>query len=169
MAQDGTQDYQAWNVILGGDLITGFARGTSYSAVYDEDQFETVVGNRGLGAWLRRINLSATVTIELLATSLDNDLMTALWVANYRNRRGGGFGVPLVAKDARGTTTQVAGLIRPTKIPDVVRSDSIDSRSWVLKTTNLQTHVGGNFGPTVGTAAEARALAAALRPLPQAA
>lgn len=168
MSDNGTQDYQAFNVLVGGLLLTGFARGTSYSAVYDEDQFETVVGNRGHGAWLRKVNLAATITIELLATSSQNDIFSGIWIANYFNRRRG-FGVPLVVKDANGTTTQTAGLVRPTKMADITRSDSIDSRTWTLKTTKLTTFAGGNFAPLIGTAAQAAALAQVLRPLPVAA
>ncbi len=167
MADNGTQDYQAFNVHTGRHLVTGFAKADSYNAVYDEDTMVKIMGNRGLGAWVKRYSLSAVITIELFATSRDNDVFSAIWQADFRSRRG--FGVPIVVIDQNGTTVQTCTLARIMKLPDNPRGDAVNSRTWLWGTTHLDSFIGGNLAPIVGTAEEAIALAAALPPLPVAA
>lgn len=167
MANDGTQSYQSFNVIIGGHLFTGFARGDSYNAVYDEDQFQKLVGNRGLGAWVRLYGLGATITLELMAASSDNAKLSALFTADFNSNRG--FGAPLVVRDSNGLDVQTAEMVRVMKIPDNPRGDTVATRTWTLGTTKLITAYGGNLGPLIGTLEQAEALAAALPPLPVAA
>lgn len=167
MADNGTQSYQSFNVIIGDHLFTGFARGDSYNAVYDEDQFQKLVGNRGFGAWIRMHGLGATITLELMAASADNAALMALFQADYNSNRG--FGAPLIVRDTNGTDVQTASVVRVTKIPDNPRGDTVATRTWTLGTTRLITLYGGNLGPIVGSVEQARALAAALPPLPVAA
>jgi len=156
MSQNGTQDYQAFNVSVGRHLVTGFARGDSYNAVYDEDTIEKVMGNRGLAAWVKKSSLSAVITIELFATSNDNDIFSAIWAVDYHTKRG--FGVPITVRDSNGSTVQGANLARVMKLPDNPRGDTINSRTWLFGTTKLDTFLGGNLPPNIGTAEAAVAL-----------
>ena len=164
MADAGSQDYQAYNVVLGTRLITGFARGDSFSIVYDEDENETLVGNRGLGAWMRRINQAATITMELFRNSQDNFALQSMLIANRRSRRG--FGAALVAIDQNGGTSHVAGLVRVVKQPDFAIGDTIGSYVWTLKTTRMTSVLTGILPPETGTIQRALELAATLAPLP---
>lgn len=167
MADNGTQDYQSFNVSVGGKIVTGFAKADSYNCVYDEDTMEKIVGNRGLGAWVKKYSLSAVVSIELFSTSLDNDIFSAIWQVDYRSRRG--FGVPIIVTDGIGTTVQTCTLARVMKLPDNPRGDTVNSRTWLWGTTKMESFLGGSLAPQLGTAEEALALINQLAPLPAAA
>lgn len=163
MSQDGTQDYSAFSVAVGRHIVTGFARADSYNFVYDEDTMEKIVGNAGLGAWVRRYSLSGICSIELFSISRDNDVFSAIFQTDYRSKRG--FGVPIIVTDSNGLTTQACDLARIMKLPDNPRGDTINSRTWLFGTTRMESFLAGNFAPEIGTAEEAIARAAALQPL----
>lgn len=167
MADNGTQDYQAFKVRVGGLIVTGFAKGDSWNFVYDEDTMEKIVGNAGLGAWVKRYSLSGIATIELFATSLDNDKFSAIWQADYRSRRG--FGVPITVIDQIGTTVQGCTLARVMKLPDNPRGDTINSRTWLFGTTKMESFLGGSVPPEIGTVERALELSQTLPRLPAAA
>jgi len=165
MADNATHDYQAVSVIAGGHRFTGFARGDSFSLTYDEDLFEKVVGNLGLGAWRKNYGgLAAVGTLEFWATSNDNDIMTGFMKADFNTPAG--FMFPMEVIVSNGTTLITIPAARVMKVPDIAYGDTINTRSWAIGTTKAVPFIGGVLPTIVGSAEEAAAIVAAAPPLP---
>jgi hypothetical protein len=160
MAQDGIQDWLQVYVLVGGHRITGWNDGSSYSAVYDVDELEMLVGNQGLGAWNKKFNLSATITLEVLANSDDNEVLSIFHTAN--TKVPGGFLFPLGVEDKNGTTLQIAEAAAITKWADVTYSNAVDTRTWTIRTTRLDTFIGGTNKAEIGKIDRARDIVADL-------
>lgn len=160
MSDNATEDSLATTVILGGKIFTGMQQGEGFSTSYDNDHFEKVVGVRGLGAWQKKFDLSATMTLSLLATSDDNDIMSVFADADFFTTGGFMFPGALIQSNGRLRVAWAAGRIM--KKPDISLSDGVDVRVWVMGTTKLISFIGGQTSTPVGTFEEASALANAL-------
>lgn len=160
MANNATEDFLATTLIMATRVFTGFQQGEGFSTSYDNDHFEKIVGVRGLGAWQKKFDLSATMTLSLLATSDDNDIMSILADADFFTSGGAMFAGAVIQTNGRLKLAWTAGRIM--KKPDVSISDGVDVRVWVMGTNKLISFIGGQSSTPIVTFDQASALVNAL-------
>lgn len=121
--------------------LDGFVDGTFISINKDRQAFQSITTPDGTTARLHNEDNTYTVSITLHSASNSNDFLTKLWLLDEVSERGK---FPLLIKDGSGsdlffsTTTWVEG------VPSIVKSNGIDSRTWVLKSAFAVVNVGGN-------------------------
>lgn len=136
MATYNPKDIQ---VSVDGVPVTGYSDGTDViQVVYDNDFVGDQVGVTGEGAFVEHNDRRATITLKLLATSLMNDVMSALVAGNVE------FAISGV--DTRGTTVFAGAACRVRKLPDVAFGNEIGEREWNIRCLELIENVGGNVG-----------------------
>lgn len=122
--------------------LTAFGPDTFITATRSEDAFTMQVGAGGDVARSRNRNRSGTVTVTLMASSPENDLLSAIALAD--ELRGEGVG-PFFLKDRIGTTVIAVENAWIQKIPDLERAKELGVCEWVLACERLDMFVGGNL------------------------
>jgi len=165
MSNDATHDITAYNVVIALHRLTGFADGDAFTVTSASDRASMLIGNYGLGAWVKMHNKAATGTFSLLSSSDDNTTLQALLDADEVTV--GGILYPLVILQTNGLYVASAS-IRLTRQPDVARGVSVPTTVWNWGTTRMYTAQGGSI-PTqlVQSVADAQALLASATPAPQ--
>lgn len=159
MADASTKDFLAYSLLAGGLPIRGFQDGEAISAAFTRDTFEMAVGNRGLGAYNKILDDSATVTVTLQENSDNNDLFSGFHVADRKTPGGILIIFGLLQSNGR---LALAWTGRIKKRPDISISNGIDVRAWDIITTELIAFVGGTNATTIVTGAQAIDIANAL-------
>lgn len=134
------------NVLLAGFInISGFVDGTFVDISKDVVPFSSVRTADGTVARMYNNDQTYTITLTLHCGSSSNDLLTKLWQLDEITQKGK---FPLLIKDFSGsdlffsTTTWIEG------IPSISKSNGIDSRIWVLRSSQAVINVGGNTNPS---------------------
>lgn len=134
------------NVLLAGFInISGFVDGTFVDISKDVVPFSSVRTADGTVARMYNNDQTYTITLTLHCGSSSNDLLTKLWQLDEITQKGK---FPLLIKDFSGsdlffsTTTWIEG------IPAISKSNGIDSRIWVLRSSQAVINVGGNTNPS---------------------
>lgn len=134
------------NVLLAGFInISGFVDGTFVDISKDVVPFSSVRTADGTVARMYNNDQTYTITLTLHCGSSSNDLLTKLWQLDEITQKGK---FPLLIKDFSGsdlffsTTTWIEG------IPSISKSNGIDSRIWVLRSSQAIINVGGNTNPS---------------------
>lgn len=134
------------NVLLAGFInISGFVDGTFVDISKDIVPFSSVRTADGTVARMYNNDQTYTITLTLHCGSSSNDLLTKLWQLDEITQKGK---FPLLIKDFSGsdlffsTTTWIEG------IPSISKSNGIDSRIWVLRSSQAVINVGGNTNPS---------------------
>lgn len=163
MSNNATVDPSQHRIRLGAYLLTGFAPDIGYSSTFDVDEFSTIVGNRGLGAFRRTISQAATITLNLMNTSQDNDFLSLMRLADIK---GGGVLVPLTKTTVNNNLLVEGGLVRIVKNPDT-NDGPAGIITWTLKSVNFTKFIAG-YGPTITafTREEMQAIIDNAAPLP---
>jgi len=135
-----TYDPKLVLISFGEVAITGFADGSFVSVDRDEDAFTKVVGAGGDVVRTRNRNRSGSVTVTLLHSAPENDLLSG--IARLDETLGTGVR-PVMVKEANGTTIIAAqnGWIR--KLPTTEYAKESGTREWVLDVDALDSYVGG--------------------------
>ena len=141
MAADATVDFESLSMILGVVRITGYGSGTVITISYDADQFVKNVGVDGLGFYVKNRNRAATITVVLQQSADANDLLTAIFLADFI--APGGLLVPLMFKENNGRTVYAAEGARIAQLPEATWGDAGETRTWRIITTELEGFVGG--------------------------
>lgn len=128
-------------IIFAGVPFEGFADGTFVTVARDNPSWNSVVGSSGEGARAKSNDKSGTVTCTLLQTSLTNDALSALAIAD---ENGGNIAAPILVKDGSGRTVAEAETAWIEKPADAEFGREISNREWVFKTDHLEIFVGGN-------------------------
>lgn len=166
MADQATHDPQLCTISIAGARITGFASQDGFSVSYDSDRFSKLVGLRGLGAWNKNSSNAATITLQLLGNSEDNDILAAIHLADISTP--GGALVPMIVMQQNGRTA-ATGAVRVMKMPDVSVGAEMSTRTWMLGSLNWTMYIGGqNTTPIVSNMDDVRALIAAASAIPAA-
>jgi hypothetical protein len=137
-----TYDPTLVTISFGAVPLVGFADGTFISASRTEDSFTHKVGADGSGARSKTANKSGLVTVTLLQTSSSNDYLSALNVADELSNAGV---LPLLIKDAGGTSLLFAAEAYIVKPPDYENAKEILDRAWQFMCNSLDFFVGGNL------------------------
>lgn len=134
------------NVLLAGFInISGFVDGTFVDISKDVVPFSSVRTADGTVARMYNNDQTYTITLTLHCGSSSNDLLTKLWQLDEITQKGK---FPLLIKDFSGsdlffsTTTWIEG------VPTISKSNGIDSRIWVLRSSQAVINVGGNTNPS---------------------
>ena len=139
---DRIDTYDPKDVILtvAGAIITGYAQDTFIQVDRESDQVDDEVGAEGDVA--RRItnDKRGSITVTLLQTSPSNLILSSL--ARVDELTGDGI-FPVLVKDNRGNDLHVAPNSWIRKMPQTTYRSGIESREWVIRTSNLQMIVGG--------------------------
>lgn len=138
--QVDTYDPKEVSLLVAGKVITGYAQDTFIVVDRESNQVEDEVGAEGDVA--RRItnDRRGSITITLLQTSRSNLILSGL--ARVDELSGDGI-FPVLVKDNRGVDLHVAPNSWIQKMPQTTYRAGIESREWVLRTSNLQMVVGG--------------------------
>lgn len=128
-------------IIVGGNIIDGFADGTFINVERDEDSYTLQVGSDGEATRSKNNNLSGTVTLTLRQGSPSNAILSAL--AQQDELNGSGI-VPLLVKDNSGSSIHSAETAWIQKPSAAEYGRESGSREWVIRTDRLQTFIGGN-------------------------
>jgi hypothetical protein len=139
MSNQATVDPGLCTINIAGHTLTGFADGVGYQSSFDVDRYGKVVGNRGLGAFSKTISAAATITLTLLNTSSDNDILSEIALAD---NVGGGVLVPLAKITANARIVET-GAVRIVKIPDTQDGAGPYPVVWTLASLNFVKFVGG--------------------------
>lgn len=134
------------NVLVAGFVnITGFVDGTFVDVSKDVIPFSSVRTSDGTVARLYNNDQTYTISLTLHCGSNSNEVLTKLWQLDEITQRGK---FPLLIKDFSGsdlffsTTTWIEG------VPNITKSNGVDSRVWTLRSSQATINVGGNMEPS---------------------
>jgi hypothetical protein len=129
------------NCLAFGIPISGFADGTFITIGKDKVPFGTTETADGQVARLFTNSQTYTISLTLHRGSPSNDVLTKLWQLDELTQKAK---FPLFIKDASGsdlffsTNTWIEGL------PNMVQSTSLDTRTWVLRSSQAIINIGSN-------------------------
>lgn len=129
-------------VNVGGRDITGFADGTFVKVERNADAFSLTIGADGEATRVKSRNRSGRFTFTLQQSSPSNDILTA--VANKDEVTNTGV-VPVMVKDANGTTLASAAKAWSVKKASAEFGKDASSREWIFETHQLDLTIGGNL------------------------
>lgn len=134
--------YDPKNVLVsfGEVSLTGFADGTFVTVERASDAFSKVVGAGGDVVRTRNRDRSASVTVTLLASAPENDLLSA--IAQGDELAGTGVRAVMV-KELNGTTIAAAQSAWIRKVPTAEYGKEHGSREWIFDVESLDAFVGG--------------------------
>jgi len=128
--------------LIGGLLpVRGFVDGTFISVNKDTMPFTSAKTPDGTMARLYNSDQTYTITLTLHCGSDSNDVLTKFWQLDEITQRGK---FPLLIKDPSGsdlffsTNTWIEG------IPSLSKSASVDSRVWILRSSQAIINIGSN-------------------------
>lgn len=137
-----TYNLGAVDVVFAGIPFEGFADGTVITVARNNPASTSLVGGDGEGARAMSNDRSGTVTCVLMQTSATNLALSAIAKADEDS---GGQGVfSLMVKDGSGFSVAQAETAWLEKIADAEYGRELTNRTWVIKTDNLDSVVGGN-------------------------
>ena len=99
------------------------------------------MGTDGEGTRSKSNDRSGQVEVTLMQTSLSNDFLSQIAIADEQENAGLG---PLLIKDVNGTFLAAAEQAYIKKISDAENARESGPRTWIIETDNLQLFVGGN-------------------------
>lgn len=130
------------NCLIAGFIpIEGFVDGTFISIDKDEMPYSSVRMPDGTIARKYNNSQTYTITITLHNGAETNNLLTKLWQVDEITQRGK---FPLLIKDQSGSDLLFSTESWIEGIPSLTKSNSIDSRVWVIKSAYAVINIGGN-------------------------
>lgn len=130
------------NLVIAGQLITGYMDGTFIQVSRDEDTWLPITGADGRVARARNANRMGRITVTLMHTSPSNDVLSALHNQDYLT------GVPpgaVLLSDGLGRTVlggDDAFILKPA---DVEFDKQVTGRQWTLMVPRLDGTIGGSI------------------------
>lgn len=122
-------------------LDSGHADGEFLRIEQESDDFEDMVGSGGEVVRSRTNDRRATVTLILLQTAAENDLLSAISAV----QRETGLGAePLLVKDSNGRALYKAETAWIRRGPDASYDRGPTSREWAIRCAELIRFDGGN-------------------------
>lgn len=141
-----TYNPESVNVLVAGLIpIDGFVDGTFVDVSKDLVPFSTTRTADGTVARLYNNDQTYTITLTLHCGSKSNDLLTKLWQLDEITQRGK---FPLLLRDSSGSDLFFSTTTWIESIPNIVKSNAVDSRVWVLRSSQAVINVGSNAEPS---------------------
>lgn len=129
------------SIIIGPHAVSGFAAGSFVTIAKDEPAYAKKVGTDGKVTRAKSNNDAGTVTIRLDQASASNDYLSGIALLDQASDTGV---VPILIRDANGTTLISAESAWVQKVPDTEFSNESLDREWVLDCGPMDMFVGGN-------------------------
>lgn len=126
---------------IAGILITGFADGTYIEVDRLGDTYQSYSGAGGEVARIRMRDRRASVKVTLMATSVTNDLLSVVMIADEKN---GNAIAPFDFTDLNGTTVLIAPNCWLKKPPQMGFSKELPTRVWDFECDDLSMFIGGD-------------------------
>lgn len=141
-----TKVYDADQITIsfGNVVLKGLAEDDVITIEQDTDDFSDVVGIGGEVTRSKTTDRRASVTIRLMQTSDDNDLLSAINNADFRAANGAGISALMVRDRGTGRALYAGPESWIAKPPQVVYGRSAKVREWKLRVANLERFDGGN-------------------------
>ena len=136
-----TYDAKAVSVVVGAQIITGFADDSKVSVERTDDAFTMTSGVDGDATRSKSNNKTGSITITLKQTSDSNDFLSSLADADELANNGV---VPVIIKDNGGRTLYTAAEAWIRKRPVGEFGREAGDREWVLDCAALIMITGGN-------------------------
>jgi len=136
-----TYDPKFITMSFGPVIFSGFMDGSFVTIAKDGNNFDKKKGADGGTDRVNKNNNDYAVTFMLKQTSLTNDALSAVMIADQLDNSGI---FPLIVKDLRGTTFFFAKSAWIAKDPDWDLSEEITGREWLLHTGIAEKFTGGN-------------------------
>lgn len=121
--------------------VTGYAEGTFVKITKDTQQITTVRAMDGTMSRIKSPDTGWRIEITLAQSSSGNDVFSTLW--NVDKVTGMGK-FPLMIKDSSGSTMFMAASSWVEEVPDIIFSNQLEGRTWVLRATDVIVNIGGN-------------------------
>lgn len=134
MAQ--TFDPELVSVIVDAEPIVGFTNGTPITASRLVDSVALKVGMKGAAGWALMSDKSGVITLILLASHPDNDILAALENARAE--------FPVMIKDNSGRSLAFGESARIQKHADRVYGVEIPDTTWTILVAKLEMFTAGN-------------------------
>lgn len=132
------------NLSFNGHIVTGFAEGTMITVRHNTDSATVAVGGDGEATFIFSADESGEIEFVLNWSSSSNAVLS-----NFHNQMRASRGVlgrgPASVSDTAGTTVVSAPDAVIAKMPDASWGTDAETRTWILRTGNLNSVIGGNF------------------------
>lgn len=138
-----TYEFNQVTVALGPILMDGFQNGEGVVIAHDAPRFTKVVGIDGKVTRNKSHNRMATVTIKLMQTSAQNDLLSALLNTDSEAPNGAGI-LPIYIRDRNGRSLHTGAEAWIEGFGDVTYDAEATAREWVIGVARLESFTGGN-------------------------
>lgn len=125
--------------------VEGFVDGTFINIEKNKVPFQSITTPDGTTARLQNEDQTYSVRITIHNGSSSNDVLTKLWQLDEITGRGK---FPLLIKDGSGTDLFFSTTTWIEQPPSIVKSNSVDARTWVLKSAYAIVNIGGNENPS---------------------
>lgn len=129
------------DVIVAGNMLTGFADGTFIDIERDTDTFEDVSGANGEVGRVMKNDKRGNFVITLLQTSDDNKTLSNLHAADEAT---GSATFPVLVKDSSGDSFYSGAVCWIKKTAKAGYSKGIETREWTIRAAHLIPYVAGN-------------------------
>lgn len=136
-----TYDPKSLSIIVGGHIVSGLDDGEFVKVTRNNDAYTTKVGADGEASRTKNNDKSGTIEITLLQSSASNDVLSGFALADEINNGGQ---VPVLMRDANGTTVVATDSAWVKKMPDLSMGKELGNRTWVLECGSMDIFVGGN-------------------------
>lgn len=134
------------NCLIGGFInIEGYVDGTFIDISKDVMPFTSVRTPDGTVARMYNNDQTYTISLTLHIGSSSNDTLTKLWQLDEITQRGK---FPLFIKDFSGSDLFFSTNTWVEQVPSIVKSKGVDSRTWVLRSSQAVINVGSNTDPS---------------------
>lgn len=130
------------DVLVAGIIkVEGFVDGTFVQIDKDEMPYSSIRMPDGTVARKYNNSQTYTLTITLHSAAEANNLFTKLWQLDELTQMGK---FPIMVKDQSGSDLLFSTESWIEGIPSLTKSNAIDSRVWVIKSTYAVINIGGN-------------------------
>ncbi len=136
-----TYDANEVSVIVGSRVILGFIQGDAVTVVRESDSFSDNVGLDGEVTRSANKDKRGTITLTLQQSSNDNDFLSAL---SQTDELSGLGVVPVLIRDANGTSLYESAEAWIMKPADGSKSQESGERAWIVRCAKLAMFSGGN-------------------------
>jgi hypothetical protein len=137
-----TYDPNSIYVICGAGPIVGFADGSSVKVTRVNDTFEPVDGIGGVVSRRRNSNTRGVVELTLAQTSVSNDFLSLLAIADEKLGRGV-FPIAIGAVTSKSLYVSAFAWIR--KPSDAEYGKDLTNRIWIFDLESVEMFTGGVF------------------------
>lgn len=128
-------------LVVGANVIGGFADGSHVKAAYDEPRWSRKKGNDGGGTRVRNPDKGGYIEFILRSTSPSNAILSNLAGTDYETGQGV---IPVQITDLFGTTDKVhSEAMWLVNLPDMEWEKEAGKRTWRLETFVLDIFAGG--------------------------